>query len=34
MTAADKHLDRRYANLFLLLRKEWGLIPQGTLKWR
>lgn len=30
----DKHLVRRYADLFLLLGKEWWLIPQRTLKQR
>ena len=27
-------MGRRYANLFLLLREVWGLIPQGTLRQR
>jgi hypothetical protein len=34
MTAEDKHLARRYADIFLLLREEQELIPQGTLKGR
>jgi hypothetical protein len=29
-TVVDKHLGRRYSDLFLL-REEQGLIPQGTL---
>ena len=31
-TAADKHLGQGYANLFLLLREERGMIFQGTLE--
>ena len=33
-TTVDKHLGRGYADLFLLLREELGLIPQGTLERR
>jgi hypothetical protein len=33
-TAADKHLGRGYVDLFLLLRKERGLITHGALEGR
>jgi hypothetical protein len=33
-TVEDKHLGRRYADLFFPLGEERGLIHQGTLKWR
>jgi hypothetical protein len=32
MTTEDKHLGRRYADLFYLLGEERGLIPQVTFK--
>jgi hypothetical protein len=32
LIAADEHLGRGYADFFLLLGKEWGLIFQGTLE--
>jgi hypothetical protein len=31
-TAADKHLGLGYADLLLLFRKEWRLIPHGALE--